>query len=174
MGMIESTAPTGGKMSPLLAKVEAKVESTVKPNMKAAYNRIIAGGLKFAFDPKAHGTVVQGLDKSVDPVHDVAVGVVGILILMSKKAQGTMPTEAMVPAGLVLVLHGLDYLEQTGRMQITNTEVDDATQTYITNLQPKIGLNEKVMGQAVSGAQKAMQDPALMAKYKESQNGNAQ
>lgn len=173
MGMIGNTTA----MSPLLSKVEAKVEATVKQPAQDAYRRIVAAGMKFAFDPQAHGTVMDGLDKSKDPIHDVAVGVVGILILLYKKSKNTMPTDAMVPAGMTLVLNGLDYLEKTGRMKITNAEIDNATQIYIANIQPKLGITPQVMGKAVSGAQKAMLDPALMAKYKASQgaqNGNAQ
>ncbi len=165
MGMISSKTPA--TMNPLIKQTMDKVKATVKADQQDAYTRILTAGLKFAFDKKAHGTIIEGLDKSKDPVHDVAVGTVGLLLIMNKEAKGTMPVPPMIPAGMMLVLHGLDYIEQTRHVKIGNAEIDTATKLFIQTISPKIGLTPEKMKEMTDKAHQAMQNPQLMAKFKE-------
>ncbi len=173
MGIIDNSNQQS--MNPLLQKTEAAIEAKVTPDNKSAHDKIVAAGMKLAFSKASHDAVIQGLDQSKEPVHDIAVGVVGILLMLSQKAKGTMPVPPMVSAGMVLVLHGLDYIEKTKGIKITNTELDDATKLFITTLSPKIGLTPQVMAKVNQTAQGAMQNKQLMAEYTKrsgAQNGN--
>jgi hypothetical protein len=174
MGMMNDT--TAQVMTPLLAKTEAAIEAKVTPENREAHAKIVAAGMKFAFSNATHGTLVEGLARSKEPVHDVAVGVVGILMILAQKAQGTMPAPAMVSAGMVLVLHGLDYLEKTKGVKIGNKEIDDSTKLFTTTLLPKIGVTPEVMAKANNTAQNAMKNKRFMAEYSKTKgvpNGNA-
>lgn len=164
MGMI--TAPSKPVTNPLIKQAMDRVQGTVKPDQQDAYTRILAAGLKFAFDKKSHSSIIEGLDKSKDPVHDIAVGTVGLLLLMHKQSGDTMPVPPMVPAGMMLVLHGLDYIEQTKNIKIGNAEIDTATKLFIQTLSPKIGLTPDKMQEATDKAHQAMQNPEFMAKLK--------
>ena len=79
----------------------------------------------------------------------------------------------MVPAGMTLVLHGLDYVEQTKGVTIGNNEIDTATKIFIQTISPKIGLPPDKMQEATDHAHRAMQDPALMAKFNAQHQGVA-
>lgn len=167
MGLINSTPQ--GKMNPLLQKTEQSIEAKINPKDKPAYQRIVLAGMKIAFDQSTHSSLVQGLAQSQDPVHDVAIGVVGLLLIMNKQAKGTMPVPPMILAGMTLVLHGLDFLQQAKGMNIGPNEIDTATKLYVQTISPKVGLSPQVMQDSTTKAQGAMQNQQFMAKYKQSQ-----
>ena len=169
MGLINNN--TTLSTNPLIKQAMDRVQSTVKQPDEEAFLKILTAGLKFAFNKKAHGTIMEGLDKSQDPVHDIAVGTVGLLLVMNKGSHGTMPVPPMVPAGMMLVLHGLDYIEHTQNIKIGAAEIDEATKIFIQTIMPKIGITPEVFKQATDSAHKAMQDPALMAKFKQHHQG---
>ena len=115
MGMIDNTAPPVPPelppMDPRLEQIEQKVEASMTdPKTVEAYHKIVNAGMKVAFDETTHKSLMQDLENSKDPVHDVAVGTVGLLITLHQQSKGTMPLAPMVQAGMTLMLHGLDYL----------------------------------------------------------------
>ena len=169
MGMIDANK-TG--TNPLIKQaMDAVVAKAVPPDQKEAYQRIVTAGMKLAFDKTTHDSIIKGLDESKDPIKDVAVGTVGILLIMEKESKGTMPIPPMVPAGMTLVLHGLDYIEQTKGIKIDKAEIDNATQLFIETLSPKIGLTPEVMKKASEQVDGAMQNQDLMMKYKQQTEG---
>ena len=153
------------QLSPLLQQAEAKVEAGIKPQFKEAYQRIVIAGMKVAFDPSTHGSIVDGLRQSKNPIHDVAVGTVGMLILLSQQSKGTMPVPAMVPAGMTLLINGLDYLEKTNVLKVDANMLGDATNIYITTLMPKIGITPQKMQQIAQQTHGAMNNPQFMAQF---------
>lgn len=171
MGMVADTSIAQKPMVPLLQKAEMAIEHTLKPDMQKAYHRIVTAGITIAFSKATHGTLMQGLDQSKDPIHDVAIGTVGLLLSMYKQSKNTMPTDAMVPAGFTLMLHGLDYLQRTKGIQIGNDQIVQAHDLYMSTLLPKIGLTPQVMAKATNQAHGAMQNPQLMQKFKQSTEG---
>jgi len=166
MGMINSAVPPTGAMSPLLMKAEQAIEAKVPASMQDAYHRIVTAAMKLAFAPSTHGSIMQGLDTSKDPVHDVAVGSVGLLLLMYKQSKNTMPVSPMIYAGMTMVIHGLDYLERAHKVTIGTNEIDAATKLFVATISPKVGLTPQVMQQHVAKAHAAMQNPQFMQKFK--------
>lgn len=151
--------------NPLLQQAEAKVESTIKPNDKDAYQRIVIAGMKVAFDPSTHGSIVDGLQNSKDPIHDVAVGTVGLLILLSQQSKGKMPIPPMVSAGMTLLINGLDYLEKTKVLKVDADMLGNATNIYITTLMPKVGITPQIMQQMAQQTHGAVNNPKFMAQF---------
>lgn len=159
------------KMNPLLRKVMASVEATVKPADKDAYTRIVTAGLKFAFDKKSHSTVTEGLDKSENKIEDAGKGAVGLVLMLRQQSGNTMPIAPMVQAGAVLLFHALDYCEQALGVKIGNAEIDTAYEVFLDTIRPKIGLDDEMLDKATSSANQAMANPEFMAKFNQSMGG---
>lgn len=140
----------------LLQQAETNLEKHISPSQKDAYTRIVAAGMKAAFDKTTHGALVDGLEKSKDPVHDVAVGVVGLIIILYQQSKNKMPAPAAIAAGMTMVFEGLDYLEQTGKLQVDKNVIDQATQLYLTTIMPKFGVRPQQLQGMVNKAQTAM------------------
>lgn len=151
--------------SPLLRQAEMKIEQSVYPQFQDDYHRIVIAGMKAAFDQSSHASLVAGLEKSANPMHDVAVGLVGLLIVLSQQSKGTMPDPPIVWAGMTLLTQGLDYLEKTHKLQVNEAVLDQATQLFLSTLLPKLRLTPEKMQQMAVQAHQAMQNPQIMAQY---------
>lgn len=109
-GMLDAPASQSSIKNPLLAQAGQAVEAKIPPSQKQFVDRIVAAGMTAAFSPQSHGQIFQGLDQSKDKVHDIAMGTVGLLLILSKQSKDTMPALPMMYAGSILMLHGLDYI----------------------------------------------------------------
>jgi hypothetical protein len=168
-GMME--APQGSTnpdtpMLPILEQVEAGIEAKVPPKMMDAYKRIVAAGMKLAFDSKTNASMMKGLEGSQKPIEDIAVGTVGLILLMYDQSKKTMPLDAAIPAGMCLVLHGLDFANRAMGVNITNAEVDQATEIFTSTILPKFGITPEVLQKHIATSQSAMNNPEIMAKFK--------
>lgn len=170
-GMLEAAAPA--MRNPLLAKTEQAIEAKVPADLEQYVSRIVTAGITAAFSPQSHGQIFQGLDQSVDKVHDIAMGTVGLMLILSKQSKDTMPKAPMLYAGLILMLHGLDYLEQTMQIPIGNDEIAKATQIFMPVMQEKLGLTHDKLKAMSDTAHKHLQNPTFMQKYKQSQMSGA-
>ena len=169
MGMIGGATPkTGFKQNPLIQQAEAKIESTVKPEMRNIYEKIVTRAIQFATTDKAHAMLFGELKNSKDPVKDVALGAVGILLILFQKSNRTMPMDIMPAAGMALVLQGLAFVEPMTGIKITKEDIDNAHTIFMANLLPKIGITPEILQKAREQAATAEKNPQIMAQYRAS------
>lgn len=157
----------------LLAQAEATIEKAVPPDMKNAYDRIMVAGMKVLFSEKTHGALIARLKDSEDPLSDTGKGAVGLIMTLYKESKGTMPVGAMIPAGMVLMLNALDYLDGAGVVAIDKPEIDIATEVFIDTLMPQMGLTPEKMEEMTGSVQGVMADQEKMSQYQGAQNGVA-
>lgn len=151
-----------GLSNPLLAQTEQAIEAKLTPANRVDYMKIVVAGLHIALDRGANGFLAK-LKGAADPVADVAKGAVDLMMVMKKEARGVMPTDAMVPAGLVLMLHGLGFIERTG-VKIAEPELDRATQLFANNYFHRIGVTPAMLENATRKVHQIAQDPDAMNK----------
>lgn len=172
MGMIDGAAKSGGvKLNPLLQKTEDKIEATVKPEMRDIYTKIVTRAIQFTTSDKAQEMLFGELAKSKDPVSDVALGSVGIMIILYQKSKGTMPIEIMPAAGMTLVLQGLAFVEPLTGQKVQPQDVDRALELFMANLLPKIGITPEMIQTAQKNAVQASQNKQLMSQYQAASGG---
>lgn len=150
----------------LLQQTEETIEKTVSEEDKEAYDRIMVAGMKVLFSQKTHGALIAKLKESENPIEDTGKGAVGLIVTLWNESKGTMPVKAMIPAGLTLMLHALDYLDSTGAVAIDKQELDQATEVFIETLMPQMGLTPERVQELTGGVQEVMADPEKMKQYK--------
>lgn len=150
----------------LLAQAEAKIEASVPEDQQSAYARILIAGMKVLFSQQTHGDMVAKLKESEDPIADTGKGAVGLIVTLHKESKGTMPPKAMIPAGTVLMLNALDYLDSTGIVKIDKPEIDRATEIFLDALMPQMGLTPERTQKLMGSVQGVMADPEKMKQYK--------
>jgi hypothetical protein len=144
--------------NPLLAATEQKIEGNiVDPNVKADYMKVLVAGLHVAL-ANGPNSFVAKLHNSQDPIGDCARGAVAIVLIMSRQSQGIMP------AGTVLMLHGLDFIDRAGIAKIAEPELDRATQIFANEMFHKQGITPGMIQHATGRVHQIMQDPDAMAK----------
>ena len=149
----------------LISQAEKKVESEVPADMKDAYSRIVVAGMTLAMNggPKS---LLASLKQSKNPMNDVVKGAIGILGIARKQSSGQMPVRAMIPAGMTLVLHGLDFAEKVGVMKVGKEEIAQAAQLYADTILPLMGATKQKLAALGKNVHGAMQDPAKMQMIK--------
>ena len=155
---------------PLLQQAEAKTEASVPAAQKATYLRILVAGMKVALNRGPAGLLGQ-LQKSKTPLSDCVRGSVGIVGLLRRESSGTMPVPVMVPAGFSLVLHGLDFLQKMGVMQIDANALATATHLYSETVMAALKITPQKVQQLAAMAHSTMQDPQAMSTLQAKMNG---
>jgi len=149
----------------ILKQAEAKIESQMRPDVRDNYMRIVVAGMKLALDKGPQG-IMAGIKTSQNPLADIVKGAIGIVGTLRHAAKGTMPVTAMVPAGFTLMLHGLDFAEKVGVLQVTNAVLDQATQAYAEAVLAAMKISPAMVQSLTQKVHGVMQDPAKMAHLK--------
>jgi hypothetical protein len=145
-------------MEPLFQKT---IDGTAaKAKNKDAYDRIVEAGLTAMFDKRTHDMLMEGMDEAPDVAAWAGKGVAGLLGMLAKQSRGTMPFEEMLLAGVTLLMHGLDFLVQMGKLEATPDTVATAMKAYSMTILAAGGVDEKMLGQMIDKSQQAMADPA--------------
>jgi hypothetical protein len=158
-------APTGSSdlKNPLLQQTENQIESKLTPENRGAYNKVVVAGLHIALDKGPNGYMAQ-LIKSPDPIGDCAKGAVALVLIMRKEAKGVMPMQAGIPAGVTLMLHGLDFIDHAGIVKIGENELARATTLFANQMFHKLGITPRMLQNASSKVSQIVQDPDAMSK----------
>jgi hypothetical protein len=119
--------------NPLLQQIETEIESVLPPDQRDPYMRLLVAGMHAALDPQPNGQppLVAQFRQSKDPINDAAIGSAGIMMMLYHKANGAALPQALIPAGMSLLLKALDFLQRTRMVpQIAEPDVDRATHAY--------------------------------------------
>ncbi len=144
----------------LLEATEEKIESNLLPDVRTDYLKIVVSGMHagLAGGPKS---ILAKVKDSKDPIHDCAAGAVGLVLLLYKHTKGTMPIKAMVPAGMTLMLHALDFASKLGA-KIGNAELDRATRIYANTMFKNLGITPQMLQKGHDNIAAAIKDPAYL------------
>jgi hypothetical protein len=88
---------------------------------------------------------------------------VHLVLIMRKESGGIMPIQAMVPAGMSLMLHGLHMLDKSGIAKVAENELDTATKIYTNEMFHKMGVTPQMLSQMGGRVHQIMNDPNAMA-----------
>jgi hypothetical protein len=159
----ESDKAGGGLSNPLLRQAEQQLETNLAPDNKANYDKIVVAGLHIALQNGPNSFMAK-LRNSRDPIGDCARGAVALVLIMSKQSRGVMPMKAMVPAGMTLMFHGLDFIDRAKIAKIAEPQIDQAATTFTNFLFHKLGITPAMLQHAAGRVQEITQDPDAMAK----------
>lgn len=152
----------------LVLQIEKQIESRLKEGVRDPFMRIVVSGMKVAMKG-GPDSILAKLKGSQDPVNDIVKGAIGVLGLLRRAAKGTMPIDAMIPAGMVLVLQALDFAERAGMLKIDKATIDQATHAYMETLLPMLGITPEKMAQYAGQVNKLTQDPEKMSQLQRPQ-----
>lgn len=157
--------------NPLLQKTQDEIDKTVTD--RASFDKIVRAATKTIYDKDVFDRISQGIAQSQDPVSDVAKGIVGIIGALASRAQGTMPHDVAVQAGMSLMLDALDFLEQAGLVQVDNAMLEKALNDFIEAMLPNTGLTAEKLGSALQQLAPVLGNEEQMAKFEASMKGGA-
>lgn len=129
-----------------VAQMQQALADKVPPNLKQAYDKIVTAGKKIMYSEKSAQLVKAELDRPAPIDQKLAHAAAGLILMLDKESKGTMPQDAAVLAGACLCLEMVDLVLQIG-MPVTEQDVRDALDTFVTLIMMKHGANEEqIMG----------------------------
>jgi hypothetical protein len=136
----EATAPkteAGEKAQKGAAKlavsaVREKIQ--VPPELKEAYQKIIAAGLKVMYSEETHQDVMNMLPKDGTPGENLGRGIANLMSLLFQQSNQTMPPQLLIPCGLYLLVDAAEFMQQSGDSDLTDEDVGDAVLAMITEI----------------------------------------
>lgn len=143
-------------MNPLLQKTEAAIEAKINPpQMKAVVDKLLALGKKIMYAPTTRHLLVYQMKGPGTDFEKIGAGVAKLMGLLTTQTKGTIPPQAMIPAGILLMCEALDFLEQAGRIQVNNDTLAQAMQETSSSLMQLLGVSPEKLQHMVTAAQKA-------------------
>lgn len=146
-GLIQDTMgrpdAEGGELTPEAVGKNIKMP----PELQTAYDRVVIAGMKVLFSKESHQLMIKQLDGEGSTGEKLGKGVAGLLLLLFKESNGSMPPQVLVPAGIQLVAQAADFLRKSGLAKVTNKDIGDGTELMISILLEKFGVSPEKMQQ---------------------------
>ena len=118
------------------------VEKNIKmpPELQEAYERVVIAGMKVMFSKESHRAMLKELQREGPMDQRLGKGIAGLMLLLFKESNDTMPPAVMIPAGIKLMMEAVDFMRETGLGQPTNAEIGSGMQIMISTILEKFGV----------------------------------
>lgn len=161
-------APASGLKNPLLQQVETKIEANIhEEQTRQEYQQIVTAGLHIALQGGLNSFAAR-IQHSRDPIGDVARSCVALVLVMRGQSKGNkpFPMQAGIPAGMTLLMHGLDFIDSAKIAKIAEPELEQATTIFVNTLFHKLGITPQMIQQLRGGVERTIADPGSVEKIK--------
>jgi hypothetical protein len=130
----------------------------LNPQQTVQVNKIVMAGQKVMFSPQTHNMMVKQMQGPGPMAQKLAQGVGGLMGLLQRESQGSLPPKLLIPVGMLLLAHAAAFIAQTEG--ITDQDVGEAMHLLVALLLKQGGVDpDKVVDAAQKHAQGA-QPPA--------------
>lgn len=127
-----------------------KAKLNIPPNLKNAFDRVTTAGMKVLYDPSTQSEVKAHLAGQGDMGTKLGQGISIVMLHMFKQSNGTIPPNVMPPAGIYLIVEFADFLEKSGKYQISDADIGTAIQVLIQALMKAFNINKDNVSQLAS------------------------
>lgn len=96
-----------------------------------AYDRIVVAGKKMLYAPESAEAIISLLNDDEVPLKNkLGEGVANLMVMMDNTANGTMPKEALVPAGITIMFEAADYVFERN-IPVSEKDLADAMEVLV-------------------------------------------
>lgn len=129
--------PQGDDLTPEAVKNGIKIP----PELQEAYDRVVVAGMKIMFSKETHRIMLKEMQKQGPVAQRLGQGIAGLMLIMVKESNDTMPPQIIIPAGIELMMQAVDFMKKTDMAQPTNEDIGQAMQIMITTILEKFGVD---------------------------------
>ena len=128
------------------------VEENIKmpPELQEAYERVVIAGMKVMFSKESHKVMLKELQREGPMDQRLGKGIAGLMLLLVKESNNTIPPEVIIPAGMKLMMEAVDFMRETDLGQPTNAEIGGGMQIMISTILEKFGIAPDKMEQMLN------------------------
>ena len=146
-------------MNPLLQQTQAAILKKADPRLVPVINKLVSAGKTVMYSKQTRGMMIKQLGTGDDPelIGSGIAKLIGILYNQSKK---TAPLQALIPAAVLLLVEGLDFLEKAGTVQISNDFLAECTMAMGSSVAQMFGATPEQLQGMVNKGKPAAPSPA--------------
>jgi hypothetical protein len=148
-GLIQDNMAQPGNDSQINSQV-IKQNIKMPPELQEAYERVVIAGMKVMFSKESHDFMLRQLQQGGSLGEKLGKGVAGLLLVLFKQSNETMPPQVIIPAGVELVAQAADFLKEAGMEQPTNDDIGQGIQIMISIILEKFGVQPEQMQQMLN------------------------
>jgi hypothetical protein len=115
------------------------------PELQEAYERVVIAGMKVMFSKESHKLMLDELQKEGPMGQKLGTGIAGLMLLLVKESNGTLPPEVIIPAGINLLTRAADFIRKSKIEKITNGDIGEAMEVFISTVLEKFGVDPAKM-----------------------------
>lgn len=140
------------------------METRLPPELKEAWDRIMAAGLKFLFDQKTNPMVNEYLEGDGEISEKLATGAAGLIAFLDKESRGALPKELIIPAGMAFLVEVAKYVTKSGMAELTVEQFGKAVNIYLEKVLGVYGATVDQMKQTyeLAGKEAEQKQPEVM------------
>lgn len=120
------------------------------PELQEAYERVVIAGMKVMFSKESHKLMLDELKKEGPIGQKLGMGIAGLMLLLVKESNSTIPPEVIIPAGINLLTRAADFVRKTELEKITNADIGDAMEVMISTILQKFGVEPEQMAEMLN------------------------
>lgn len=120
------------------------------PELQEAYDRVVIAGMKVMFSKESHKLMLDELQKEGPIAQKLGMGIAGLMLLLFKESNETIPPQVIIPAGVNLLSRAADFIRKSGIDSITNADIGDAMELMISTILQKFGVSPEQMEQMLN------------------------
>ena len=127
-----------------------KKNINMPPELQEAYERVVIAGMKVMFSKESHKLMLDELQKEGPLGQKLGMGIAGLMLLLFKESNQTIPPEVIIPAGVNLLSRAADFIRKSKIEKITNANIGDAMEVMISTILQKFGVGPEQMAQMLN------------------------
>ena len=120
------------------------------PELQEAYERVVIAGMKVMFSKESHKLMLDELQKEGPVGQKLGMGIAGLMLLLVKESNNTIPPEVIIPAGVNLLSRAADFIRKSEIEKITNADIGDAMEVMISTILQKFGVEPEQMAEMLN------------------------
>lgn len=120
------------------------------PELQEAYERVVIAGMKVMFSKESHRAMLQEIQRSGPLDQRLGKGIAGLMLMLFKESNNTMPPAVVIPAGVNLLMEAVDFLRKSGLEKPTNADIGGGIEIMISTILEKFGVAPDKMAQMLN------------------------
>ena len=124
------------------------------PELEEMYQRVVIAGMKVMFSDESHHLLEKELQGPGTTDEKLGRGLAGLMLLLFKQSNKTLPPQVIIPAGIELMMNAVEYFQKTDKVKISDQDIGHAIQIMLGVLMHAFGAQpNEVFGKAAALSQ---------------------
>jgi hypothetical protein len=128
--------------------VKEKIQ--IPPELQDAYDRVVVAGMKVMFSKESHKFMLKEMQGQGPVAERLGKGIAGLMLILFKESNETIPPEVIIPAGIELLMRAVDFVRRTDLGEVTNQDIGDGMEIMVTTILENFGVKPDQFRQMVS------------------------